>query len=74
MYVYLKMIDVENRFHNWVRESEKAVLVPVSTKEITADHDRGKLVSHAFQDQAAKNFNTLPHHKLTYKELFKVHF
>ena len=34
MYVYLKgSIDVENRFHNCVRESERPLLVPVSTKE-----------------------------------------
>ena len=29
----------ENRFQNCVRESEKALLVPVSTKGITADHE-----------------------------------
>ena len=74
MYVYLKKTDVENRLHNWVRESEKTLLVPVSTKEIIAGSRPWKLVSHTFQDQAAKNFNTLPHHTLTYKELFKVHF
>lgn len=34
-------IDVENPFQNCVRESEKAVLVPVSTLGITADHERG---------------------------------
>ena len=41
MYVYLKKIDVENRLHNWVRESEKTLLVPVSTKKSQLDHDRG---------------------------------
>ena len=41
MYVYLKgVIGVENGFHNWVRESEKALLVAVSTKAITTDHKR----------------------------------
>ena len=29
----------ENRFQNCVRESEKALLVSVSTKGITADHE-----------------------------------
>ena len=40
IYVYLRGAtdSVENRFH-YVRESEKALLVPVSTKGITADHD-----------------------------------
>ena len=42
MYVYFKgVIDVENRFHNCVRESEKSLLVPVSTKGIAANHERG---------------------------------
>ena len=41
MYVYLKgAIDVENGFHNSVRESEKALLDAVSTKGITAEHER----------------------------------
>ena len=40
MYVYLKgSIDVENCFLNCVRESEKALLVPMSTKRIMADHE-----------------------------------
>ena len=34
MYVYLKgVIDVENHFHNCVRESEKAILVQCQQKE-----------------------------------------
>ena len=34
MYVYLKgVIDVENRFHNCLRESEKALLVQRQQKE-----------------------------------------
>ena len=42
MYVYLKgAIDAENRFHNCVRELEKAPIVLVSTKGITAEHERG---------------------------------
>ena len=41
MYVYLKgAIDVENGFRNSVRESEKALLDAVSTKGITAEHER----------------------------------
>ena len=42
VYVYVEgVIDVENHFHNCLRESEKALLVPVSTKGITADHECG---------------------------------
>ena len=41
MYFYFKrVIDVENCFHNCVRESEKSLLVPVSTKGIAANHER----------------------------------
>lgn len=44
MYVYLQgAIDLENRFHNCVPESEKALVVPVSTKGITEDHELWKL-------------------------------
>ena len=41
MCVYLRDVIDENRFHNCVRESEKALLVRVSTKEIAAGHERG---------------------------------
>ena len=44
MHVYLKgAIDIENRFFISVRESEKDALhvVPVSTKGIGANHERG---------------------------------
>ena len=42
MYVYLKgAIDVENRSHNCVRKSKKALLVPVPTKGTTANDERG---------------------------------
>ena len=41
MCVYLRDVIDENRFHNCVRESEKALLVRVSTMEIAADHERG---------------------------------
>ena len=44
MWVYLRDVIYENRFHNCVRESEKALLVAVSTKEITADHERRNLI------------------------------
>ena len=33
--------DISDYFHNCVRESEKALLVPVPTKGITTDHERG---------------------------------
>ena len=50
MYVYLKgVIDVENPFQNCARESEKAVLVPVSTEGITADHERGNWIKQLIQ-------------------------
>ena len=42
MCVYLIDVIDENRFHNCVRESEKALFVPVSTKRIAAGHERGK--------------------------------
>ena len=40
MWVYLCDVIDENRFHNCVhvRESEKDLLAPVSTKGIAADH------------------------------------
>ena len=44
MCVYLRDVIDENRFHNCVRESEKAQLVPVSTKRIAAGHERGNLL------------------------------
>ena len=40
MWAYLRDVINENRSHNCVDESEKALLVPVSTKRITADHER----------------------------------
>ena len=40
MCVYLRDVIDENRSHNCVGESEKALLVPVSTKWITEDHER----------------------------------
>ena len=39
--VYLKG-DVQNCFHNGIRESEKVLLVPVTTKGIAVDHKRGQ--------------------------------
>ena len=52
MYVYLKgAIDVENRSHNCVRKSKKALLVPVPTKGITANDERGNgIKQHNKQD------------------------
>ena len=41
MCVYLRGVIDENRFHNCVRESEKALLLPVLTKGIAVDHERG---------------------------------
>ena len=40
MWVYLRDVIEENRFHNFVRESEKALLVLSS-----AGHERGNLMS-----------------------------
>ena len=37
--LYLGNVIDENRFHNCVGESKKALLVPVSTKGITAGHE-----------------------------------
>ena len=42
------MID-ENRLHNCVGESEKALLVPVSSKGITVDHENW-IEQHSEQD------------------------
>ena len=45
MYVYAKgAIDLENHFHNCLRESEKALLVPVSTKGSMVDHECGNWI------------------------------
>ena len=41
MFIYLRDVIDENRSHNCVRESKKAVLVPLSTKGIAADNERG---------------------------------
>ena len=38
-WVSLRDVIDENRFHNCVRESEKALLVPVCPKGIAADHE-----------------------------------
>ena len=39
MCIYLTDVNDENRFQNCVHESEKALLVPVLTKGISADHE-----------------------------------
>ena len=39
--MYLGDVIDEKRFHNCIGESEKALLVPASTKGITADHECG---------------------------------
>ena len=39
MCVYLCDVIDENRFHNCVGESERALLVAVSTKGIMVDHE-----------------------------------
>ena len=39
---HVKDVIDENRFHNCLRQSEKALLVPVSTKRIAAGHERGR--------------------------------
>ena len=45
VYVYVEgAIDVENCFHNRLCESEKALLVPVSTKGSMADHECGNWI------------------------------
>ena len=41
IYSYLRDVINENHFHNCARESQKALLVTVSTKGITVDHERG---------------------------------
>ena len=41
MWVYLGYVIGENHFHNCVHESERALLVAVSTKEIMVDHKCG---------------------------------
>ena len=49
MILYLRDVIDENRFHNCVGQSEKALLVPVSTKGITADHENW-IEQHSKQD------------------------
>ena len=39
----------ENRFHNWVGESERARLVAVSTKAINVDHEN-RIEQHSKRD------------------------
>ena len=41
IWVYLGYVIGENHFHNCVHESERALLVAVSTKEIMVDHKCG---------------------------------
>ena len=53
--LYLGDVIDENCSHNCVGESEKALLVPVSAKEITVDHENwieqhSKQDSHFFND------------------------
>ena len=51
MCVYLRDVNDENRFQNRVRESEKALLVPMLTKGISADHERRNWIEpHSKQD------------------------
>ena len=46
---YLRDVIDENHFHRCVRESQKALLVPVSTKGITVHHELG-IEQHSKQD------------------------
>ena len=48
-WVYLSDVIDENRLHNCVGESEKALLVPVSSKGITVDHENW-IEQHSEQD------------------------
>ena len=48
-WVYLGDVIDENRLHNCVGESEKALLVPVSTKGITVDPENW-IEQHSEQD------------------------
>ena len=51
MCIYLTDVNDENRFQNRVHESEKALLVPVLTKGISADHEsRNWIEQHSKQD------------------------
>ena len=52
MWFYLRgVIDVIDGIYNCVLESEKAFLVPVSTKGIEVDHNRGNWIEqHSEQD------------------------
>ena len=46
---YLRDVVDENHFHSCVHESQKALLVPVSTKGITVHHER-EIEQHSKQD------------------------
>ena len=54
MWVYLRDVIYENRFHNCVRESEKALLVAVSADGIAADHEHGNRI-----EQHSKQYSFL---------------
>ena len=65
MCIYLTDVNDENRFQNRVHESEKALLVPVLTKGISADHEsRNWIEQHSKQDSIQQFYSQL----LTYNQ------